>query len=309
MKLVWAVLILIVFSIIGISESFAQEPDISMEVVDGISITVVNGILNDFNWDKQRGAMNIKTAMENDGKIVLTIPKTIWHLADSECNPESPMILIRGHEAVFEEIITNHTRIIEINLSGGGHPIEIAYDHDNTSYTSQVTFGKFCAELENGNYLPPTKQSALGFKFHDVQCEDSLVRLLKINHHSVCVKQSSVIPLLDRGWATTNSFEITDGFFEHEIRNGKITTIKADLTHCGFIDLKIQPEDDGTITISIPKIIFDLYTNDKLDLGIIVLIDGQEVNYKVTDDESQRTFTINFEKGSKTIEIAKICLI
>jgi hypothetical protein len=167
-----------------------------------ISIDVVNGVLIDFNWDKDIGTMNIITAMEDDGKIVLIIPKTVWHLADSECNSKSPIILINGHEAEYEEIFTKQARIIEIDLSGGGNTIEIIYDSDNTSYTSQVAFGEFCAELENGNYLPPTKQSKLGFRFHDVICRnDTFVLALKPSDHStICIKSESASKLLERGY-------------------------------------------------------------------------------------------------------------
>ncbi len=300
MRLVWAVLPLAALGIVGISESYAEEE---------ISVLVFGGELLNFGQLDELGSMVFNIHMQSDGSLIAELPYSVWHLADFECKPVSPLVLIDGAEARFVEYFEKNKRIITINVEDGSKEILLLSSGPAAPHTTYLMYGKFCFLKEQGVFLSPKKQLDLGFMFHDVQCKDSLVKVFKIRNQYVCVKHSSMIQLLLRGWASTNSFEITDGFFEHKIENGKITSIKADLTRCGFIDLRIQPEDDGSIAITIPKKIFDLQPTDRMDLGFMVLVDGKQVDYKETEDVTQRTFIIDFEKDSKTIEIAKICLI
>lgn len=165
-------------------------------------------------------------------------------------------------------------------------------------------------EVTSTKQSSPLQQHKSGTPSRDVNCNDGLRLVIKTSDgNPACVKQSSLIPLMILGWTKTSNFEITDGFFEHKIENGKITSMKADLEQCESIKLQIQPQDDGKLIISIPKKIFDLKTTDRSDLDFLVFINGMEIVYKKTEDEMQTTFTIEFDKNADTIEIAKTCLI
>jgi len=191
-RLVWVVIPLVIFGIIGMQESFAEESE--------ISVTVQGGELLDFISKKEVGTMNIKIVMEKDGQVILDIPKTVWHIADSSCNSESPMILVDGRESTFIENITVHDRIIQIDVSEGDSHIEIISGAFQSGYANVETYGKFCAELENGNYLSPKKQLQLGFGANQVICKDDMILVNKyFPRPPVCVTYHTALSLIERG--------------------------------------------------------------------------------------------------------------
>ncbi len=303
MRLAWVVLPLIVLGIIGILESSAQEPE--------ISIDVIGGILNDFNWDKQRGTMNIKTAMENDGKIILNIPKTVWHMADSDCNPTSPLILVHGAETPFEETITEHERIIEIDLSGGGHDIEIISNFV-MMYAGDQAYGKFCAELENGNYLPPKKQMALGFGFHQVICKGGLVLTTKSSNISpACVKPESIPKLVERGWTKNVILQKTikvsnsDVILRYNIENAELVEIYTD--HATGVQIfNLKNSQNGHIVVEFPKLNENCSHNEA---EWFVLINGVETDYVMIDRHNSIIFSIHFPENTSEIELIGTLMI
>ncbi|MFN3654433.1 MAG: hypothetical protein ACK4TO_03795 [Candidatus Nitrosotenuis sp.] len=152
--------------------------------------------------------------------------------------------------------------------------------------------------------LAPLKQFKSGVPIDQIQCKDRFVAAIKSSSgNPVCVKQTSLVPLMLRDWAKITSFEITEGFFDHTIENAKILSMKVDSGECGFILLNIQTDNDGRIEFAIPKKIFDF------DDELIVLLDGLEVEYQELQGDFSNTVSFSFEDGSKTVEILKTCLI
>ncbi|MBI3254714.1 MAG: hypothetical protein HYZ55_02270 [Nitrosarchaeum sp.] len=158
--------------------------------------------------------------------------------------------------------------------------------------------------------LKPLKQFQAGIKLEDIKCEDDLIMAVKIDGIPACVKDSTIVSLIVRGWAKLSDFTITKGFFTHTITHGKITLMEYHGPEdCAFVVVKLQSQDDGNLSISIPRKIIDVKFGEEDD-NFIVLIDGQEVDYEeIHKDLNQRTLSIPFEESSETIEIIKTCVI
>jgi predicted secreted protein with PEFG-CTERM motif len=66
----------------------------------------------------------------------------------------------------------------------------------------------------------------------------------------------------------------------------------------------VETEDDGSITLDLPRKSIDAKKNDSTDDSFIILIDGVEVPYKeIATDVDSRKITIEFEEGDSDIEI------
>ena len=72
-----------------------------------------------------------------------------------------------------------------------------------------------------------------------------------------------------------------------------------------YLPIKLEnTDDDGSITLQLPRVSIDAKKTDDADDTFIILIDGIEVPYeeKVTNQQA-RTITIEFEQGDSDIEI------
>lgn len=163
---------------------------------------------------------------------------------------------------------------------------------------------------EQTGSLSPLKQYKSGIQINEIKCKDNLQLITKYNGFPACVKDSSIVSLIVRGWAELSDFTITKGFFTHTITNGKITSLEYHgPQNCAFVVVKLQSQDDGNLIIFIPRKIIDVKFGEADD-NFIVLADGQEVDYEEIDkDTNQRTLSIPFEEGSEIIEIIKACPI
>ncbi len=66
----------------------------------------------------------------------------------------------------------------------------------------------------------------------------------------------------------------------------------------------LETEDDGFITLELPRESIDAKKSDNLDDTFIILIDGVEVPYQeITTNSEARTISIDFEEGDSDIEI------
>ncbi len=157
---------------------------------------------------------------------------------------------------------------------------------------------------------PPLKQFKDGIDPKVIHCNDKLVLIQKYDGTPACVKDSSIVSLITRGWAELSDFTITKGFFAHTITNGKIISMEYHGPQdCAYVVVKLQSQDDGNLTILIPRKIIDIKFGDKDD-NFMVLVGGQEVDYEeIHKDVNQRTLSIPFKEGSETIEIIKACPI
>jgi len=72
----------------------------------------------------------------------------------------------------------------------------------------------------------------------------------------------------------------------------------------------IESENDGSITLEMPRDAFDAKKQDQTDDTFIIIIDGIEVPYQETvTNTNSRIITINFEEGDSDIEIIGTTII
>ncbi len=107
---------------------------------------------------------------------------------------------------------------------------------------------------------------------------------------------------------TTDSFEVDAGSYgtfdvDYTIRGGIVENMLVDSDIFALIVI-IDSEDDGSITLNLPRESIDAIKSDDTDDTFIILIDGIEVPYKeISTDSQYRRITINFEEGDSDIEI------
>lgn len=107
---------------------------------------------------------------------------------------------------------------------------------------------------------------------------------------------------------TTDSFEVDAGSYGtfdvgYTIRGATVKNMVVDPEIFALIVI-IETEDDGSITLDLPRKSIDAKKNDSTDDSFIILIDGVEVPYKeIATDTNSRKITIEFEQGDSDIEI------
>lgn len=107
---------------------------------------------------------------------------------------------------------------------------------------------------------------------------------------------------------TTDSFEVDAGSYGtfdvgYTIRGATVKNMVVDPEIFALIVI-IETEDDGSITLDLPRKSIDAKKNDSTDDSFIILIDGVEVPYKeIATDINSRKITIEFEQGDSDIEI------
>ena len=107
---------------------------------------------------------------------------------------------------------------------------------------------------------------------------------------------------------TTNNFEVdagSSGTFdvEYTIRGGTVENMIVDSDIFALIVI-IDSEDDGNITVDLPRDSIDAKKSNGSDDTYIILIDGIEVPYEeISQNSKQRTIKIDFEEGDSDIEI------
>lgn len=108
--------------------------------------------------------------------------------------------------------------------------------------------------------------------------------------------------------ATTDIFEVdagTHGTFDvhYTVRGATVKDMIVDSEIFALIVI-LETEDDGSITLELPRQSIDAKKTDNQDDTFIILIDGIEVPYKeITTNSEARTITIEFEEGDSDIEI------
>jgi predicted secreted protein with PEFG-CTERM motif len=107
---------------------------------------------------------------------------------------------------------------------------------------------------------------------------------------------------------STNIFEVDAGSYgtfdvNYSINGGIVKNMLIDKDVFALIVI-IESENDGIITLEMPRDAFDAKKQDQTDDIFIIIIDGIEVPYQetVTNTDS-RIITVNFEKGDSDIEI------
>lgn len=204
-----------------------------------VSVDVIGGKLLNYYQTVESGRISLKIDMENDGQVIIVIPKTTWHLSDSHCNLKSPTIFDNGSYATFTEEILDDKRIITIDVQKGNSNLNISPAHNPSPYANAVTYGKFCFELEKNNYLSPKQQYALGFGAHQIICKNDTMSLaIKSNNKSpVCIKDESISRLLERGYIS-KLFNPHQSDLYKEQCESQLGTWYDTLQECTDIDLE-----------------------------------------------------------------------
>ena len=108
--------------------------------------------------------------------------------------------------------------------------------------------------------------------------------------------------------ATTDIFEVDAGSYGtfdvgYTIRGAVVKDMIVDSEIFALIVI-LETDDDGSITLELPRESIDAKIMNDQDDDFIILIDGAEVPYKdITTDTESRTITIQFEQGDSDIEI------
>lgn len=112
----------------------------------------------------------------------------------------------------------------------------------------------------------------------------------------------------------TDIFEVDAGSYgtfdvNYSINGGTVKNMLIDKDIFALIVI-IESENDGSITLEMPRDAFDAKKQDQTDDTFIIIIDGIEVPYQETvTNTNSRIITINFEEGDSDIEIIGTTII
>ena len=107
---------------------------------------------------------------------------------------------------------------------------------------------------------------------------------------------------------TTDVFEVDAGSYgtfdiDYTVRGATIKNMVVDSEIFALIVI-LKTDDDGAITLELPRDSIDATKTDDQDDTFIILIDGIEVPYReISTNVDSRTITIDFEEGDSDIEI------
>jgi len=101
---------------------------------------------------------------------------------------------------------------------------------------------------------------------------------------------------------TTVSVEGSTDLIGYVITGGKLLGIITDFDANSLI-ISIQADEDGVLTLTIPRSVLDALFENGDDDDFFVLIDGEEVDFDETTTSTDRTLTIEFPAGAEEIEI------
>jgi len=107
---------------------------------------------------------------------------------------------------------------------------------------------------------------------------------------------------------TTDIFEVDAGSYgtfdvDYTVRGATVKGMIVDSQIFALIVI-LETDDDGAITLELPRESIDATKTDDQDDTFIILIDGVEVPYReISTNANSRTITIEFEEGDSDIEI------
>ena len=110
------------------------------------------------------------------------------------------------------------------------------------------------------------------------------------------------------GKETTNTFDVDAGSYgtfdvDYTIRGATVKDMRVDPVALALLVI-LETDDDGFITLKLPRDSIDAKIMNGQDDDFIIFIDGAEVPYTdVSTNSESRTITIEFEEGDADIEI------
>ena len=198
----------------------------------------------------------------------------------------------------------------------------------NFTQSSQIvseTTSKFSVGSQTMTLNFPLKQFRSGIAAKDVACRQGLQLIFKFEDSSpACVTEQTAQILVKRWWgmyvpAVTEHIPIlsdsvkvpnTDFTINYNISgNNKLVDANVDSPSKSLI-LSLESTNNGTLIVSIPRALLDIKKNDRGMGEFYILADGQETAFKeIHTTLTDRTFSIPFQNGTKSIEIISIELV
>ena len=125
---------------------------------------------------------------------------------------------------------------------------------------------------------------------------------------SVSTSPKSSVPVQEQDQRSSSTFElkIDEGIhpIKYNLTGGKISNMTA-MRENSTLVLDITTNDNGNITIELPRNIIDSKNPKNQDEDYVVFADGQHIGAEQTITNNRvRTLAIDFEKGVNQIEIA-----
>ena len=167
----------------------------------------------------------------------------------------------------------------------------------------------------NGKYLGefdyPYQQHFEKFFEHSylgVQCNVGLTLAIKnTNHTPVCVKESTGMSLIQRGWGSfvkTTNVDSTESSIMYDIRGGKLMQVipKFDfLVNVASVEFSIAPQEEGLFSARIPSELFN--TNPDYWREFVIKVDGviTETEYWAAYNDF-KIFSVPFTNKTSIIE-------
>ena len=238
MRLVWVVIILVFFSVIGIEESFASMQDsvpqfdvrtfydhngtnwnYATNTRNGITITLET---NKMGWYSEFEAIKIKANMTNVG------PSPVPFSYNNSCYDIPNIQLLRSDETWFpqhnsfnemEQVLCVEKKGEIMILPGDSYSKDIMWKQQGPlgNYVLRATFNDGIVELpikiikygvlepsiQNIKVLDltPKKQFEIGISPELTVCKENYKLIFKPSDVPVCVKPNSFTKLIERGWS------------------------------------------------------------------------------------------------------------
>jgi len=175
------------------------------------------------------------------------------------------------------------------------------------AFFSSNNYSSFAETTKAPILIPdsPLKQIKAGILSENIMCMDGLARIIKLEDGSpACVKPSTLLRLTEIKWGYIQSPYITNvDLLNSTITNGgKILEFKFDWAASSIL-ITMQTTDDGTLTITIPKVLTDFMSWDDHHKSHGLLINGKMAELHETSTSKGTIITTPFHNGTKIIEI------
>ena len=99
----------------------------------------------------------------------------------------------------------------------------------------------------------------------------------------------------------TEEYTETSSMFEYNITNGEIINISPS-RESNSVLINLESTGSGSLVITLPRDTIDAII-DGNDEDFFVLVDDEDVDYKETKTDTDRTLTVEFPEGTEQIEI------
>ena len=329
-------------NLVYMTYSFYHFYSVSNQTSRGL-VAIINGSSNDIIDNIQVGSapygigINPKTNMiyvansgDNTISVINGITRTIVKTIPVGSTPvglrvdtQKDMVFVANPGKNTVSVINGTTNSLTSTISGFRNPrllgvnptaSTIYVDNSDSNFITKLTYVKDCiGECEKASTLsyneiialPPLQQFESGIDPFKTQCKNGLVLVIAADDGSpACVKTDTAFRLSALEWGYPPSPFITKtDLLNSTISGGKIKEFQYDPQSASII-IKIQTVSDGSLMVTIPKIITDLNPSHKPFKDFhTVLVDGMEENIDLIPTANGSSFTIPFTNGTQEIEI------